>query len=262
MHTKKCNWRNIMNKKFFIAPLSVLSIALIFSGCANNETTMDIGKNLDSNLNNLTHIVTKLDTIDNNYMQNPDFKLLSSKLNVQANDGKVYSLAFAPATEQVSNNDINNLIKQLLYNKLSERLTQNNNGNCKICNNHYNCDHDGFCNTCGNKIICDSYGNCTNCGKHLQLTPNNTCANCNNTAVINQGTCNNVIHQLSSMNDDELVADQLSTNAVINKIKNNDSINSDELHPIMLTTTTTDENSSYIKEKLQNNQNATNKTNS
>ena len=243
-----------MNKKFFIAPLSVLSIALIFSGCANNETTMDIGKNLDNNLNNLTHIVTKLDTIDNNYMQNPDIKLLSNKLNVQSNDGKVYSLAFAPSTEQVSNNDINNIIKQLLYNKLSERLTQNSNGNCKICNSHYSCDHDGFCNNCGNKIICDSYGNCTNCGKHLQLTQNNTCANCNNTAVISQSSCNNVIHQLSSMNDDEFVAEQLSTNAVINKIKYNNDVVADELHPIMLTTTPTDKNSSYTKELTQNNE--------
>ena len=220
-------------KKILLVPLSMLSISLIFAGCANNETTADIGRRLDSNLNNLTHIVTKLDAVDNNYIANPDLPTSAKTLTAKANNGKIYSLAFAESNNNTDNSSINDLIKQLLYNKLSERLTQNNNGKCRVCNQDYSCDHDGFCNNCNNKIICDNMGNCTNCGRHLVLTHDNKCANCNNTAIISESKCSKAVQRISTMNDD-LASDTLNVRQIVNDIKNDKEVSGSDYKPMLL----------------------------
>ena len=224
-------------KKTFLIPLSVLTIGAILGGCANSDSTVDIAKHLDKNLNNLSYVVRKLDVVDNGYIANPDLKFDAKQLSGKTSNGRSFSLAFNEnENSNISNEQINQLIQQLLYNKLSQSLTQKNNGTCRICNNQYSCENDGFCNFCHNKIICDNHGNCTNCGSHLNLDQNNTCANCHSSAVIGEKSCRDAVKQLSSHTDEDLVATRLSTKNIINNIKNDKSIFNDELTATQLNT--------------------------
>lgn len=209
-------------KKIFAIPLSMLSLALILTGCTNNETTAQVGKNLDKNLNKLTKIVNKLDTIDNNYIANPDITINDKTSNLNTNNTNTYRLAFNPST--ISTNNLQDMVKEMLYNKLSEQLTENSNGDCRICNQDYTCNTHGFCNNCSNKIVCDNSGNCTNCGTRLELTNSNSCQNCNNSAVLNESSCNKALNRINTLPNSELSIGKLSAKDVINSAKENNDI--------------------------------------
>ena len=52
--------------------LTFALICAIFIGCSSTTNSISVAKSLDYNLNKLSHIVNKLDTVDNNYIANPE----------------------------------------------------------------------------------------------------------------------------------------------------------------------------------------------
>ena len=184
-------------KKILSFLLIFTCLLTFFAGCANIDGSLDIASTLDKNLNKLQNIVKKLDTIDTNYISNPDI-ISSQKLSLPNNKtSETYSLAFNNYDEET-----NNLIKNIIVKNLQEKYL-NNNGNCSLCNNEYICNDDGYCNSCGNTILCDENGNCTNCNQSLILDENFNCKNCNNYALINKFN--------ASENAQEYKVDLLST---------------------------------------------------
>ncbi len=77
-------------KKLLSLLLIICSFFAFFTGCSQKDESMAIGKDINKNLNKLGSIVTKLDTIDTNYIQNPDF-VSGSNTNKNIN---TYVLAF------------------------------------------------------------------------------------------------------------------------------------------------------------------------
>lgn len=135
----------------------------VLVGCQKESSAHIIAKNLDKNLNSLSITVNKMDTIDNKYIANPD--LYSSIGTPNQSKNKYYALTFKETDTQ--NNEINDLVKQLLVNKIKENLLNQNttsSDNCYSCQKY--CDNNGNCyyTDCnGNNYVCDSYGNCNTC---------------------------------------------------------------------------------------------------
>lgn len=135
----------------------------VLVGCQKESSAHIIAKNLDKNLNSLSTTVNKMDTIDNKYIANPD--LYSSIGTPNQSKNKYYALTFKETDTQ--NNEINDLVKQLLVNKIKENLLNQNttsSDNCYSCQKY--CDNNGNCyyTDCnGNNYVCDSYGNCNTC---------------------------------------------------------------------------------------------------
>ncbi len=137
----------------------------VLTGCNNQDNSASVvAKNLDSNLNNLSLAVNKLDTIDNKYLYNPD---IYSSLSAKNNNGNNYfRLAF---NENLSTTQIaNESVKQILIDKITDKLlsqnTECNKSNCYICDKY--CDNDGNCyyTDCnGNNYCYNSNGECFNC---------------------------------------------------------------------------------------------------
>ncbi len=185
-------------KKLLSLLLICTSFLAFFTGCTKENSTMEIGKNVDRNLNKLSTIVTKLDTIDTNYIANPDFMSNKVKNKIQAS----YALAFNAQDET----DTNEIIKQLLIKKLQDQLL-NKNGNCTYCQEKYITNENGFCSNCGNGVICDENGNCYNCQNPLTLNDNYECSNCNKYALVNEFK--------SSENDDYIIEKLSTSNNII-----------------------------------------------
>lgn len=135
----------------------------VLVGCQKESSAHIIAKNLDKNLNSLSTTVNKMDTIDNKYIANPD--LYSSIGTPNQSKNKYYALTFKETDTQ--NSEINDLVKQLLVNKIKENLLNQNttsSDNCYSCQKY--CDNNGNCyyTDCnGNNYVCDSYGNCNTC---------------------------------------------------------------------------------------------------
>ena len=71
-----------MKKILKIATLCISCIGFMF-GCDNADTPAAVGKKLDKNLTSLYETVSNLDTIDNNYIINPDiYELNTNKKNI------------------------------------------------------------------------------------------------------------------------------------------------------------------------------------
>lgn len=181
-----------MFKKILKYTLSILLICVLLTGCTNQTTQAQVGKNLDKKLSNLYNTVKNLDTIDNNYISNPDLHITNKSTNLVKNIDNL-------STISMKNYNINKLIKfdnetdktnkilqDLLVKELERRISLNNNGYCNNCENPYNCDENGYCNNCGDAILCDENGNCTYCNKKIILNKENKCNSCNKSYLVNK----------------------------------------------------------------------------
>lgn len=185
-------------KKVLSLLLAVLLFAGALTGCNQQQpTSVTLGNDINSKLDKLSSVVAKLDTIDNEYIASPDIfptgnvavSLIVPNPNfdtpVEFHEGHIESNAIANTTI-----DTNELIRNLLIQKLTDKLKCDSNGNCYICGQCYgDCDNN-ICQNCGNCIVCDNNGNCTNCGKTLQLDRFGNCTNCNKSCT--GSSCNNI----------------------------------------------------------------------
>ena len=193
-----------MFKKLFTYTLSILLICIMLTGCNSKPTQAKIGKNLDKNLNKLYNTVTNLDTIDNNYINNPDLHINTNKSNFANKSAKINVISkncITTKNQIMFDNETentNDIIQKLLIKELEKRLSLNNNGYCNSCNNSYNCDNDGYCTNCGNAILCDENGNCTYCKNCLTLNDSNTCSSCNKSYLINK------VNNKANQDDDKI----------------------------------------------------------
>ena len=149
-----------MKKLFTTIMIGTLFISIL-TGCKQENTASLIAKDLDNNLNKLEVAVTRLDSIDNKYLANPDiYSSLTS--TTDTNEGKYFALAFNEIDTQQTITTDN--VKQILIDKITDKLTQQNtifNSTCKkYCDNNGNCYYTD-CN--GNNYCYESNGNCYNC---------------------------------------------------------------------------------------------------
>jgi len=151
-------------KKIFAVLIMCVLVTTFLVACKQETTANVVAKNLDKNLNTLSITVNKLDTIDNRYIANPD--LYSSTISMpNTNKDKFFALTFKQNT--TTDNEINDLVKQMLVNRIKENLLNQNTtdrNDCYSCKKY--CDNNGNCyyTDCnGNNYMCDSYGNCSTC---------------------------------------------------------------------------------------------------
>ena len=121
-----------MKKIFTILILFALFIGVL-AGCKQEKTANVVAKKLNTNLNKLEVAVTKLDSIDNKYLSNPDIysSITASPTN---NKGQNFALAF---NEQQANSTLKDVVKQSLIDKIRDTLNNQNydtsNDNCLTC---------------------------------------------------------------------------------------------------------------------------------
>lgn len=219
-----------MFKKIFTYTLSILLICVMLTGCNNKTTQAKVGKNLDQNLKKLYTTVTNLDTIDNNYINNPDLHINTNKSNLVKNTAKITTLSNNIINIDKYNmfdnetDNTNDIVQKLLIKELEKRLSLDNNGYCNSCNNRYSCDNDGYCTNCGNAILCDENGNCTYCKNCLTLNDSNTCLSCNKSYLINKvNNTNNISEDKIGISDFDLNNDdQEYTITPLTNVVNND----------------------------------------
>ena len=60
-------------KKFFGIFACILICGCILIGCTDTSSSVSVSKTLEHNLNTLNKVVTKLDSVENEYIANPDF---------------------------------------------------------------------------------------------------------------------------------------------------------------------------------------------
>ncbi len=203
-------------KKIISIMLMCMFFAIFIVACKQDTTANIVAKNLDKNLNNLSTTVNKLDTIDNKYISNPD--LYSSISTPTNNKDKFFALTFAKKAN--TDNEINDLVKQLLVNKIKQNLlNQNttNNNDCYSCKKY--CDNNGNCyyTDCnGNNYMCDTAGNCSTCPS----IP----GNCSYMGESNFSSCPNAT-PMSSQSQDDLLVEQLSLEQNIATSNNNNEHN-------------------------------------
>lgn len=178
-------------KKSILTILSLSLTSVLLLGCTNTNDTVNTSKNLNVNLNKLSSVVTNLDTIDNNYISNPD--IYSNTFNDKNADILVNTSSF--------NNKYSKIIKlnnteEETQNYLKEKMNLNNNGYCNKCNYTFECDEYGNCKKCGSYILCDENGNCTYCKSPLEFNDSNTCSTCENSYVSNTICTTNIKPQL------------------------------------------------------------------
>ena len=204
-------------KKSILITIVCLLLTVILVGCTETPMHVAVGKNVDKNLNNLLYTVTKLDTIDNSTLANPDMYSAKNTLN----------FGFTPAPESTvikksiasfNPTDANQVLKELIINKLIDKYKCDSNGNCYLCNKQYGDCTDGTCDNCGGQIICDSNGNCKTCNKQLLLTENGLCKNCNSNCV--NGTCSNSTATRFNTNGNTVVLPNTSNNNCASNYRN------------------------------------------
>lgn len=196
----------IMIKKIFSISVCMLLMCTTLAACTNNTTQANVSKTLDNNLQKLYKTVTKLDTIDNNYINNPDLQSSYTKSNSMKNIDTIETFSSNYITNE-NNNEFDNetktnqIINDILEEQLRERLSLNNNGICNNCNNTYNCDQDGYCENCNTGILCDENGNCVYCNNCLNQNSTNTCENCGKSYLLEK--INNVSSD-NNLNNDKI----------------------------------------------------------
>ena len=173
-------------KKIIISAISIALTSIFICGCANSDTQENTSKILNANLNKLYSVVNNLDTIDNNYINNPDIYSVQKTINMSKNNEKisVFNNNFSKTIKQINDENTNISLDNILKNEIQERLSLNNNGYCNNCNNTFSCDENGFCNNCNQGILCDENGNCCYCENKLCLNNENTCDSCNKSYLI------------------------------------------------------------------------------
>ena len=206
-------------KKILSFMIVVVLVAVFLIGC--NETTVtceNLSENINMKLDRLTQTVTKLDTIDNQYIANPDiFPNHSVVSYIVPNPQKpeIYNPE-KTITEPnkivrriiASTLDTNDIIEDLLIEKLHDNLKQDEKGNCYICGNSYTDNDNNHCCDCNSMIMCDENGNCTYCNNCLQLDESGKCLSCENYCI--DGNCNKVNNFLEFNSTSKNCADKYS----------------------------------------------------
>ena len=184
-------------KKLLSFILTLVLVTLFATGC--NEASISyeqLSDNISNKLDKLSLSVTKLDTIDNQYIANPDiFPSTSQVAYIVPNPTITKQENAEPLSEQniVKNiiaSNTNENLQDALINKLINNLKCDNDGNCYICGNNYGNTDNNSCNSCNNSIICDSNGNCTYCNNCLTLDSFGNCTSCNKSCTSN--SCDNL----------------------------------------------------------------------
>lgn len=106
-------------KKSTIIATGVMCGSLLLLGCTSPSTPANVSKNLENNLNNLTSVINKLDTIDNSYLSNPDIYPVVENINnnIVSNNLKNNSLV-----ARVNFNDFNLMVPVKTHkNKLANK---------------------------------------------------------------------------------------------------------------------------------------------
>lgn len=221
----------------------------VLVGCQKESSAHIIAKNLDKNLNSLSTTVNKMDTIDNKYIANPD--LYSSIGTPNQSKNKYYALTFKETDTQ--NSEINDLVKQLLVNKIKENLLNQNttsSDNCYSCQKY--CDNNGNCyyTDCnGNNYVCDSYGNCNTCSS----IP----SSCSYAGQTDFSSCPNATN-ISETTHEDLKVERL---ALEQNIQTNNVATTDNLDAINTDDTTDNEtNNETTTDETQDTVNETNET--
>lgn len=242
-----------MFKKIIKYTLCFILTCTIFCGCSNQTTQAQVGKELDKKLTNLYKTVKNLDTIDNNYINNPDLQISRSNTNIVKNINNLSTLSINNLNKsnlirfENETNIENGIIEDIVKKEIEKQLNLNNNGKCNYCGELYVCDDEGYCTNCVSAIICDDDNNCAYCHAKLFLNETNTCNNCNNSYLINkvnntntemddvildneslsQNSDNYTITQLDTKttNDNKIVAnfDSSNQNTTTNEIVTNES---------------------------------------
>ena len=186
-------------KKLLSFLFAFVLVALFVTGCNEaNITCETLSENINQKLDKLSLTVTKLDTIDNQYIANPDiYPATRAVTNIVPNPNSPQEVTFDANNSRIIKNIIADNINPscIKYN-----LKCDDNGNCFICGNNYgdydnmscdscnnyiNCNENGMCNNCNTCLQIDSYGNCTNCN-------NASCPDSNNISVLNSEAFNQV----------------------------------------------------------------------
>ena len=120
-------------KKTLTILTSLVGSVAVLTACSNPTTPASVAKNIENNVNTLTNCVTKLDTIDNNYLINPDLygntENILSNMNLTANNNNYVA---TPVIKGNTTNEVNNK-------NTSKNLNNNvNNNNESINNNNEN----------------------------------------------------------------------------------------------------------------------------
>jgi len=177
-------------KKFLSFILAIIIFTGFITGCTQTTATCEkIGNDINKKLDKLSMSITKLDTIDNDYLASPDIypttKAVANLYLPNPNaieENKTVKHSIATNIE----NDLGNILKS----EIIKNLKCDNDGNCYICGNLYgDCDNNS-CNSCGNLIICDNDGNCQNCNTLLNIDQYGNCQNCNKSCTKN--SCSNI----------------------------------------------------------------------
>ncbi len=219
-------------KKILSFLFAIIFVAAFLTGCTETTATCEsISNDINNRLDRLSMSVTKLDTISNDYLASPDIyptqssavayitpNPSSSEAIEYETEPKVIKHSIA-TTDYIHDNTLNTneLITDILINKLTDNLKCDSNGNCYVCGNNYgDCDSNS-CNSCQNIIKCDENGNCLSCNKNLQIDQNGTCSNCNTSCV--DGNCSSINYNAfnkASQNCGSKYVNPLESNTTLN----------------------------------------------
>lgn len=175
-----------MKNKLFLLVSIVLVIAVI-AGCTDVENTLTISQNLNRGLDKLSTTVTRLDTINNSYIANPDIYPATAEVSLilpNNNDAvsNTISNSLTDLMDASTDSTSNDIQKNLDYNELKttqlatstkdltnmllervlDKYLTDNSGNKYVCdqsNNYcYPCDNLGNCDTsvcypCPNGVV-------------------------------------------------------------------------------------------------------------
>ena len=165
-------------KKQLIIITSFILLCIMIVGCQTTNATINASTELNKNLNLLSNTVTRLDTIDNEYLVNNEIYTLNNSTPTQKISRK-NTLNNNPQILDAEKISLNDDLRQALSNELINRIYCDENGNCKLCDEKFICNDNNMCNSCNQTIICDENGNCTSCGDTL-IIDNNNCNSCKN----------------------------------------------------------------------------------
>ena len=172
-------------KKPLIIITSLILMCIMFVGCTNTDASITTSKSLNKNLNLLSNTVSRLDTIDNNYLVNSDIYTQSDRLNfVAPTPNKAGKTVIANSNAIIFNNPSNtSALQDVLKDEIISRIYCDEDGNCRICKDTYTCNDNDMCGSCNQTIICDENGNCTSCDNILYLDNDNACSTCKTNCI-------------------------------------------------------------------------------
>jgi hypothetical protein len=205
-------------KKQIFAVISVVSVSALIFGCTNPATPASVAERLEYNLNSLSNTIKSLDTIDNNYLANPDVSPTISKttMNLSFTPNRANSGGFVAAVSTNLNNFDPFLIR-ITPDIIANKKVLNENLNYKFNKNENK-------NTSEDNVNIDK----NDLEKQNDLVTNKNIANQtentkNLNAVNNNNTTNNAINNVNDDNNSEFT--NTNNNITDNNTVNNDTIN-------------------------------------